>query len=42
MVVQRRVRKQRNFLKILAVVLIVACVAGLVFVALSSALLQLF
>lgn len=41
MVVQRGVKKSRNFLKILAVILIAVCIAGLVFIAFGSALSQL-
>lgn len=36
MVVQRRVKKQHNFLKIIGVALIVLCIVGLVIVVLGS------
>ncbi len=42
MVVQRRVRKQHNFLKIVAVALIVLCIVGLAIVALGSLVTQFF
>lgn len=42
MVVQRRVKKQHSFLKIIAVALIVLCIAGLVIVAAGSFLTWVF
>ncbi len=42
MVVQRRVMKQRNFWKILGVILIVLCAAGLAVIAAGSFLTQVF
>lgn len=42
MVVQRRVKKQHSFLKIVAVVLLVLCIVGLLIVAVGSLAMQFF
>lgn len=42
MVVQRRVKKQHSFLKIVVVALLVLCIVGLLIVAVGSLAMQFF